>query len=162
MNWLDIVILVTLGIVALTGLRMGGVHLGVAAAGIVVGIALASRLHYDLEPVFSPFIDSEDGAEVAAFVAIFVLVLLVSVVVAQITRKILSSVMLGWTDKVAGLGLGVVVTFAAGSAILSMVQSHPVLGLEATIDESTMGSFLADNFDTVLRGLKFVPSDLGT
>ena len=162
MNWLDIVVLVTVGTVALAGLRLGGVHIAVTAVGVLAGIVLAGHLHGDVRPIISRFTDSENGAEIGAFAAIFVLALIASLVAGFMLRVVLSKLMLGWIDRLAGLGLGVVVTLAAGSAVLSAIQSYPVLGLEETITGSTLGSFLADNFDVVLRGLKFIPDDLGT
>ena len=161
MNWLDIVILVAVGTVALVGWRMGGVQIGVTGAGLLVGIALSSRLHDQVSPMFSSFISSDNGAEIAGFAAVFIVALLGSVAIASVVRSVLGTLMLGWTDKSLGLGLGVIVTFAVGSAVLSAVQSYPVLGLEDAIEDSAVGSFLANNFDTVLRGLRFIPNDLG-
>ena len=161
MNWLDIVVLVALGLLAVTGWRSGGVQIGVTAAGILAGIALASRQHGTLEPLFSKFIHSDNGAEIGAFVAIFILVLIASLVVTSVVRSVLGKLKLGVADKLVGLALGVVVTFAIGSAVLSTIQSYPVLGLEDTIAGSALGTFLADNVDVVLRGMKFLPSDLG-
>ena len=162
MSWLDIVILAVVGFIALAGWRMGGVHIGVTGAGTLAGIALASRLHNQVNPFFSRFTDSDNGAEIAAFVAIFILALMASLVVGFIAHSILRRLMLGWADRVMGLGVGIAVTFAIGSAVFSAIQSYPVFGLEETIGDSIIGAFMADNFDTVLRGLKLVPSDLGT
>lgn len=161
MNWLDIVIFVSVGFVALVGWRMGGVQIGVTGGVILAGIALSSRLHNQVSPVFSRFMSSDNAAEIAGFVAVFIVALLGSVAVAHIIRSLLGTFMLGWLDKSVGLGLGVIVTFAVGSAALSAVQSYPVLGLEDTIEASAVGSFLANNFDTVLKGLRFIPNDLG-
>ena len=161
MNWLDIVVVVVGGIVAMMGWNVGGLHMVVTGAGTLVGIALASRQHERVEPLFSRFIDSQNGAEIAAFATIFVLVMIASILASFLAGAILRTLMLG-ADKVAGVGLGVVVVFAVGSAIFSAIQSYPVHGLDNYIDDSTLGSFLADNFDAVLRGLKFVPDSLGT
>ena len=162
MNWLDIVVVVVAGIVAMMGWKVGGLHMVVTGAGTLVGIALASRQHERVEPLFSRFIDSQNGAEIAAFATIFVLVMIASILASFLAGAILRTLMLGWADKVAGVGLGVVVVFAVGSAIFSAIQSYPVHGLDNYIDDSALGSFLADKFDMVLRGLKFVPDSLGT
>ena len=161
MNWLDFVILASGGVIGLVGWRMGGIRAGVTATGILVGIAIAGHLHGRLEPLFSRFIDSDDGAEIAAFIAIFVLVLVASATAGVVASGLARRLMLGWADKLVGLGLGILMTPAIGSALLSATQSYPVLGLDSTIDGSTLGSFLADNFDVVLRGIKFIPDDLG-
>ena len=162
MSWLDIVIIAVVALIALAGWRMGGIHIAVTGAGILAGIALSSRVHHRVTPIFSPFIDSDNGAEIAAFTAIFILVLIASVVVGFMVRTLSRKLMLGWMDNMAGLALGVVVTLAIGSAAFSAIQSYPVHGLDNTIADSTLAPFLADNFDTVLKGLKFIPTDLGT
>ena len=162
MNWLDIVIIVVAGALALTGLRMGGIHIAVTAAGIFAGIALATRFQDDIEPHLFSYIDNQNAAELAAFLLVFVAALVASVVVGFMLRSLLSKLMLGWADHIAGIGVGVIATFVIGSAVLSTLQEYPVLGLEDTIDESVLGTFLADNFDVVLRGIKMVPGDLGT
>lgn len=161
MNWLDIVILAAIGVVALAGWRMGGVHVAVAAVGILAGIAIASRLHNRVTPLFSRFLDSENGAEIAAFISIFLLALVASLAFGAMVHALFRRLMLGWLDRAAGLGLGVVATFAIGSAVFSAIQSYPVLGLEDSIATSTLATFMADNLDVVMRGLKFIPDDLG-
>ena len=161
MNWLDFAILAVIGFAVLAGWRLGGIQIGVTGVGIFVGIAMASRLHDDIEPLFSNFTDSANGAEIGGYLAIFIIVMVASGVAGFIVRGMLKKVMLGWLDNVLGLGVGLVLVLAIGSGVFSAVQSYPILGLEKTIDDSSLGSFLADNFDTVLRGLKFIPSDLG-
>ena len=162
MNWLDIVVVAVAGFAALVGWRTGGLHMAVTGGGILAGIALASRLRERVSPLFSRFIDSDDGAEITAFIAIFILALIGSVLAGIILRAVLNRLMMGWTDRAVGLALGIVVTLVIGSAVFSAIQSHPVFGLEDTIGGSTLGTFLADNFDVVLRGPKFIPGDLGT
>ncbi len=161
MNWMDLVIIVVGISVAFVGWRMGGIQIGVVAIGVFAGIALSSRLHDEVARLFSRFIDSDNGAEVASFIAIFILALLAAAVLGTIAHAILVKVKLGSINKAAGFVLGVLVTFAIGSAVLSTIQSYPVMGLEGTIEDSAMGTFLADNFDVVLRGLRFIPDDLG-
>ena len=161
MNWLDIAILGVAGFTAMVGLGMGGIHVGITGAGALAGTALAGHFHGRVEPVFSRFTESQNGAEIGAFAAILVAVLIASVALGMAIRTLLGGLMLGWVDRVLGLALAVVVTFVVGSALFSAVQSYPVAGLEQAIDDSTLGSFLADNFDTVLRGIRFIPRDLG-
>ena len=162
MNWLDIVIIAVVAVIALAGWRMGGIHIGVTGAGVLAGIALSSRVHHLVTPVFSPFIDSDNGAEIAGFGVIFVLVLIASVVVGFMVRTLSQKLKLGWADNVLGLALGVVVTMAVGTTVFSAIQSYPVYDMDNTINDSTLAPLLADNFDTVLRGMKFIPTDLGT
>ena len=162
MNWLDVVIVVVSGVAALLGWVTGGLYVAVTGVGVLVGITLASRQHERIAPLFSRFTDSQNGAEIIAFAVIFGLVLIASVIVSFLASTVLRKLMLGWADKVAGVALGIVLVFAAGSAIFSAIQSYPVYDLDDYIAGSALASFLADNFDVVLRGLKFIPDDLGT
>lgn len=161
MNWLDAVIIIAAAVAAVVGMRTGGIQVAATGVGIFVGITVASRLQGQLEPLFSRFIDSENGSEIAAFIALLVIMVFASIVLGRVVRSILKTLMLGWLDSVAGLAVGPIIVFSMGSATLSNIQSFPVLGLQETIDGSSLGGFLADNFDTVLRALRFIPSDLG-
>lgn len=161
MNWLDVVVIIAAVLVGVTGLKVGAVQFAATGLGILVGITMASRLQGRLDPIFSGFIDSDNGAEIAAFIAIIVIMAFAAMVLGMVVRRILKTLMLGWLDQVAGLAIGLVIVFSLGSALLANIQSFPVLGIQDTIDGSVLGSFLADNFDAVLRGLKFIPSDLG-
>ena len=162
MNWLDFLIIAVGALVALAGWRMGGIHIAVTAIGIMFGLTLASRLHDNVQPIFSGFKLSDNASEVGGFIAIFLLVLVVSLVISFSVRAIPKPFMLGWLDNTLGVALGIALTFAVGSAALSTIQSYPVLGLETTIADSTAGTFLADKFDVVMRGAGFIPDDLGT
>lgn len=162
MNWLDIVIIAVIAVIALSGWKLGGIHLGVTGAGVLAGIALASRVHHRVTPLFSAYMDSDNGAEIAGFGTILILVLIAAIVVGFMVRTISRSLMLGWVDNVLGLALGVIVALAVGSTVFSAIQSYPVYAMDDTISDSTLAPLLADNFDTVLRGLKFIPTDLGT
>ena len=162
MNWLDIVIVVAGSSITLIGWAIGGIFIGVTALGILAGMALATRLQDEVQPLFSRFIDSDNGAEIASFALIFVLIILASVAFSAALKTVLSKLMLGWVDKAAGLVVGLVLTFVIGSVVLATIQHHPVLGLETTIEDSALGSFLADKFDVVLREIRFIPKDLGT
>jgi len=88
-------------------------------------------------------------------------VMVAAMIVAGFARKILSLLLLGWADRLAGLALGVFATFLIFSALLSAAQNFDVFGLPDTIAASTLGSFTADKFDVVLRGLKLIPGDFG-
>ena len=92
---------------------------------------------------------------------IFLLAMIAVFLVGSMLKGAFQKVSLGWVDKVAGIGVGVIVAFAIGSAALSSIQDYPIFGIDDAIEASALGTFLADNFDIVLRGLRVVPTDLG-
>ena len=162
MNWLDITLLIFIGVVAAAGYRVGLVQAATTLVGILIGIVLASRFHDNVDSLISPLTDNENAQEVGGYILVFVVVLFASLVASGFVRMVFQKLMLGWVDKLGGFALGVVIAFAAGSAFLANVQDFPVLDLEETIEDSATGSFLADNFDVVLRGVRVIPKDYGT
>ncbi|MDP3062524.1 MAG: CvpA family protein [Chloroflexota bacterium] len=163
MNWLDIVVLVATAIAAFIGWFVGVLRAIVGLAGLVVGVVVASRFHAGLaDSIISKFISSPSAAKVVAFLIIVVLVLLLAMVLGGILKKVLSLLMLGWTDKVVGLALGVVVCLAVFSALLSAVYANSLFDLRSTMDSSFLGSFLLDQYGSLLEALKLVPRDFGS
>ncbi len=161
MNWLDIAIIVSTGVLLLLGWKLGVVHLAVVAVGAFLGIILASRFKDEVEPAFSALGLGDNWAEVAAFIAIFLMALAAALVAGSMLRFMSRRLKIGWADNAIGAALGLIVSLAVWSTLLSTVQSHPVLGLESTVEESALGTLLADRFDLVLKGIGFIPDDLG-
>ena len=161
MNWLDIAIIVSTGVLFLLGWKLGVVHLAVVAVGSFLGITLASRFKDEVEPAFSALGLGDNWAEVSAFIAIFTIALAAALAAGSMLTFMSKRLKIGWADNVIGAALGLVVSLAVWSTLLSTVQSHPVLGLESTVEGSALGTFLADRFDLVLKGIGFIPDDLG-
>ena len=162
MNWLDIIILVIAGVAALIGWRIGLVHTALSIVGIAVAVVLAGDFFKDVAPLFEGAVDSENGANVLGFLLVFVVILLITAILGAIIRKVLTKLMLGWIDTVGGLVLGAFLSLALVSAVLSVVDSFPILDLEETIAESVIGSFLIEEFDVVLTAPKLLPDDLAS
>ena len=65
----------------------------------------------------------------------------------------------GLAEKLAGMAVGLLVGFMLLSGVLTGIQRFPFRDLDKTIDESALGTFLADNFDVVIRGVGLIPGD---
>lgn len=161
MSWLDAIILAAAGFAAMVGLGIGGIHVAVTGVAVLLGTSLAGHYHDLVEPLVSRFTDAENQAQIISFAVIMVVVILVAVAVGVAVRAFLKGLKLGWVDRLLGSVLAVVIALAVGSALLSVVQTYPVGGADGVIDDSVLGTFLADNFDTVLRAIRFIPKDLG-
>lgn len=160
MNWLDIIILTVAGVAALIGARAGLVRTLASVMGMALAILLASNFFREGSVVFDVLLNSENASNILGFLLIFVVVLVISAVVGSNMKRVVNFMMLGWIDLGGGLVLGVILAFAFISPILSMVDSFPVLGLNAIIAQSFLGSFLVEDFDVVLNSLKLLPDDL--
>ena len=160
MNWIDIAILVVWGMTALWGFSSGLLRILVPLFSLVVGMALSSRIGDSVGEIFSPVTDNENAQTVAGFVLIFGLLFIAGGIVSFVARKVLGIIPLfGMVNSLAGMAVGLLVGFILVSGVLTAIQKFPVRDLDITIDDSTLGTFMADQFDVVIRGIKIIPGD---
>ncbi len=160
MNWIDIAILAVWGISALWGFSAGLLQVVVPFISLVVGLALSSRIGDSVGNIFSGFTDNENAQTVAGFILIFAVLFVLGGIISFMARSVLRIIPLfGLANSLAGMAAGVLVGFLLLSGILTGIQRFPFEDLDETIDESALGTFLADNFDVVIRGVKLIPGD---
>ena len=160
MNWIDIAILAVWGITALWGYSAGLLQIVVPLISLVLGLALSSRVGDEVGSIFSGVTDSENAQTVAGFILVFGVLFIAGGIISFMARKLLAIIPLfGLANGLAGMAVGVLVGFLLLSGILTGIQRFPFRDLDKTIDESTLGVFLADNFDVVIRAVKIIPGD---
>ena len=137
MNWLDLVFIGIVGVSALRGLKIGLIWAGFTALGIFVGSILGGQLSNDIGGLFSG-IDSDSAVANAIFYALIITIFLVIAAAAAslVVRKVLTILLMGWADKLAGGALGI----AAGAVISAGV----IMGMA----NLTYGSEVADEIAT--------------
>ena len=160
MNWIDIAILVVWGITALWGYSAGLLQIVVPLISLVVGLALSSRIGDEVGNIFSGITDNENAQTVAGFILIFGALFILGGIISFMARRILGIIPLfGLANSLTGMAAGLLVGFLLISGVLTGIQRFPFQDLELTIDESALGTFMADNFDVVIRGAKLIPGD---
>ncbi len=146
MNWLDIVIIVVIGIATFVGLKKGVVKAVLTLAGLIVGVILAGRYYVPLSEQLT-FISQDSVAKVVAFAIIFVGAMVVAALLAQFLKSAASVIMLGWANHLAGAIIG----FALGAIFCGAILAIWVKFLGAgAIAESGIATFLLDRFPMVL------------
>ena len=136
MNWLDLVFIGIVGVSALMGLKIGLIRAGFTTLGIFVGSILEGQLSNDIGGLFSG-IDSDSAVANAIFYALIITIFLVIAAAASlVVRKVLTILLMGWADKLAGGALGI----AAGAVISAGV----IMGMA----NLTYGSEVADEIAT--------------
>jgi membrane protein required for colicin V production len=146
MSWLDIVIIVVIGISVFNGLRTGLIKMLFTVAGIFLGIFLAGRFSDDFAGVLT-FIP-DDWSKIAAFAIILVAVMVVAWILGTILSKLISLVLLGWVNRLAGAVLGLFVGALLCGAVLSIWVKY--LGIGDSVAGSALANFLLDKFPIVL------------
>lgn len=160
MNWIDIVILAVWGITALWGFSSGFLKLVVPFVSLMAGLALASRIGDSVGNIFSVITDNENAQAVGGLILILAVALVLGAIISFLARKVLGIIpFFGTADKLAGMTVGLLVGFVLLSGVLTGIQRFPFRDLDKTIDESPLGTFLADNFDVVIRGVGLIPGD---
>jgi|TARA_Y100001001_G_C7763613_1_gene222601 membrane protein required for colicin V production len=160
MNWLDIAVLIFWAVLAFWGFRTGIIKMIVPLVVVVVGLALSSRIAGPVGNILSFISDNENVQSIAAFIVIFIGLLILGTVLSRVTKILVNIIPLGGlANNASGAVIGLVVGFILLSGILTGLQKFPIGAMHETIDDSTLGTFLADNFDVVTRGLKIIPSD---
>jgi len=165
---------------------MDGVYSrGVWALGVVLGILIAGQFSDNLGGLYAGFISSEPLANGISYGFIIIVSLVLARVLAIVVRGIFDLLLMGWIDRLAGLGIGMVAgLFVAGAAITglaSLTYNSDLLekgvssgGLEGRLDAGQvkegletylMESALVDVFISVTdklpaNALGFVPSNL--
>lgn len=160
MNWIDIAILAVWGITALWGFSSGFLKLVVPFVSLMAGLAIASRIGDSVGNIFSVITDNENAQAVGGLILILAVALILGGLISFLARRVLGIIpFFGTADKLAGMTVGLLVGFVLLSGILTGIQRFPFRDLDKTIDESPLGTFLADNFDIVIRGVGLIPGD---
>ena len=160
MNWVDIAILVVWAGTASWGASMGLLQMGVHLVVVAVGLAISSRIAPTVGDLFSVVTDNENAQSAAGFIAVFLILFIAGGVASFWLRMVLGIIpFFGSFNKLGGLIVGILVGFLLLSGILTGIQKFPIKDAQQTIDDSKLGSFLADNFDVVIRGIGLIPGE---
>jgi len=147
MNWLDIVLIVAIGIAAFIGLRKGIIKAALTLAGLIVGIVLAGRYYIPFSERLT-LISSPTWAKVAAFAIIFIGIMVLATLLARLLERAASAMMLGWVNRLVGGILGFVVGAMFCGALLAIWVKY--VGMTGTIAQSKIAPILLDRFPKVL------------
>ena len=160
MNWVDIAILVVWAGTASWGASMGLLQMGVHLLVVAVGLAISSRIAPTVGDLFSVVPDNENAQSAAGFIAVFLILFIAGGVASFWLRMVLGIIpFFGSFNKLGGLIVGILVGFLLLSGILTGIQKFPINDAQQTIDDSKLGSFLADNFDVITRGIGLIPGN---
>ena len=152
MNWLDLVLVILIGLSAFMGLKIGLVRAGFTALGIFVGSILGGQLSDDIGGIFTG-IDSDGAvATVVSYAVIITISLTVAGILATIIRKVLTLLFMGWADKLAGGALGL----AAGAVISAgVIMGMANLTYSAEVGDEVAAKVMNSTLDTEKAKARF-------
>ena len=108
MNAADLVIIGTVGLLALMGLKSGLLKPAFGIGGLVLGIVLAIHYSGEAAPLLTEYVEGDRLRSIAAFIGVLISVAVATRILAALIKKLLSALALGWIDNVAGALAGAV------------------------------------------------------
>lgn len=186
MNWLDIVLLVIIGIGLFLGLKTGLIGAAITTAGVVVGWFIAGQLADVIGGIFEASAGSDTWVTVVSYIVIIMLSVVLFRIAGKIVRPILVVGTLGAAsivDRLGGVALGLATGLALAGAVLTVAarlaynftlpltdlpgasQVQPLVeDKKQFIEDGLVGSVIAPVFVDVrsklpASSLGFIPSD---
>jgi membrane protein required for colicin V production len=153
MNWLDIVLIVVIGLATFWGLRKGLILMVLSVVGLIVGIILAGRYYVALSERLT-LIPYESAAKIVAFLLILLGVGLAARLLAFLLGKLTSLALLGWINRIGGAILGLLLGALFCAVILAIWSKF--FGVGETISGSGLANLLLNGLPFVLA---LLPSD---
>jgi membrane protein required for colicin V production len=124
-NWVDLVIVGATAATVIAGLARGALRTVFPVAGVVIGFLVASRESGAVGVLLSRWM-RDDLAQVTGFVVTFFGIALVFVLIGHLLRALVSGLLLGWLDRLAG-------------GVLGFLQAAVALGVLALVVEGQGG-----------------------
>lgn len=118
LNWIDISILLVIGLSVITGLLRGFVKEVIALCTWILALWLAYSYSESVEYFLKPYIDDEAARSIIAFIAVLLATLLAGAIVNALLSFILKRSGIGGTDRLLGMGFG----FVRGVLIVSLIM----------------------------------------
>lgn len=151
MNWLDILIVVSL--IGFTGAAYsaGLIREIVTLTAVIAGIVIAGTLADDLASDVLIFIDNDSAAEAVSFLVLFGAVYIFGQIAAYMLKKGASLLMLGLWDKLGGAVFGLIKGLFIVQVLLLVFAAYPSLGLEGAVAGSELADYFVDDFSFLLH-----------
>ena len=160
MNWLDIVILILCGLMVVWGASKGVIAIVFNLAAVVVAVLLGSRFGPRVGEILIPS-DNLDHVQVfVGYSIIFAAVFIVSAFVAGWISRVMGFVPLFRSfNRLAGAALGLLVGILLSFGVMVGLKQLEYEGIDEAISDSTLGSFVVENFGLAAQATRLVPED---
>ena len=123
MNWLDIGLLVLVGVSAVVGMRIGLIRATLAVVGVFLALSVAGQVTEEARSMFDESVSDNTIFTIVSYTALIVATLMIAGIVAKITKSILKVLTLGMSGmvgKLGGIALGATFGVAIAAAIVRL------------------------------------------
>ncbi|GMW04979.1 MAG: hypothetical protein AMXMBFR85_09600 [Dehalococcoides mccartyi] len=155
MNWLDIVLLIVLGIQTVSGFFTGLIRNFLHLVGLIIGIILAGRFYPTVAEWLS-FISSPEWANIVAFLLVLMVIWAATTIIAKLLDAIIKPTFLNWINRLGGAIFGLLVSGIFTAALLAIWVKF--FGSALVITDSAIAQILLDKFPLILS---LLPDEFG-
>jgi membrane protein required for colicin V production len=148
LNWLDVLIVVTMVGLVVSAYSAGLVREAVTLAGLIAGIIIAGILYDTLAMEFATH--PSDTALAIAFFILAASVYLIAQICAWVMKKGVSLLTLGWIDHIGGAFFGFLKGLLLIEVVLLVFAAYPGLGFDDAVRGSALAPLFVEDVDFVL------------
>jgi membrane protein required for colicin V production len=120
LNWLDLLLLILIGLAAAKGFKRGFIVEICSFAALWIGVYMA--LHFS--KLIAHWLDLQENNKITAFLITFLGVLLLVHVLARMLTTLINIVQMGWANRIAGIGAGMLRSAFMLSVMLNLLLAY--------------------------------------
>lgn len=144
MNWLDIFLLIVLGVFVLEGVRQGFTRLAIGMAATLFGLLLAAWFYGSAAAFLAPYLSSKALANVGGFLLIFVGIQIAGGLLGWGLATIFKWTGMSWLDRMLGAVMGAVKTAIVGIVLVMILTAFPIKPVPDSIAHSKAAPYLIE------------------
>ena len=136
MNVVDLVIIGSVGVLALVGFRTGVLKPVTGLGGFVMGALVGFQLYSEVAVLLEGFMGNAIMRNILAYAGIVLVIAGLSKVVTMMFRPFLSSIFSGWMDRAAGAMGGALIGLAVVGTMVYLISGANVESTRNILDSS--------------------------
>jgi membrane protein required for colicin V production len=148
MNWLDIVILVLVGLSIISSMSNGFSREVVGLIATIAGLFLGIWFYGPAGSFLLPYVSTRAVANFCGFILVFVGVMILGAMVGYSIGKLIKVAGLSWFDRLLGAGFGAVkgllLSIALITALLAFAPGHPGDAPPKSVVESRSAPYIIE------------------
>lgn len=144
MNWLDVVLGLTLGSSVVSGAMKGFARTVVGITATLAAFFLAIWFYGAAGSIFLDYVSSKSVANFLGFVVVFLLVILAGAVIGRLLAMIFKWAGIGWLDRTLGACFGLLRGMVVSIAIVMILMAFSVNPPPSSVVESEIAPYVLE------------------
>ena len=122
MNWLDLIILIPILSGIFSGYKNGLIGEVASLAALILGIWGAIKFSYWTANLLNTWGIESQHMQIISFIVTFIIIVVVIQIIAKMLSQLVRALALGWVDRLAGIGIGVIKAALITGVILFVIN----------------------------------------